>query len=253
MGGGAVLLAVAAFLLGHSTARASSSPADATTLSALSSATTATTNAPCAGGPHQGTAGTLKSKSGTTLTVTTPKGTDVTVKTDGNTKVTKVVTAALGDVAKGTVVAVHGTANGTTIAADHVGILPAAAANPSGPGPGGAPPGAGRPFGPKAQAAGVALGTVQSVTSSGFTLSSGGTTITVTTSSSTVFAKTVTATVNDLVTGQPIAVAGTPNSDGSITAASVAQSTIAGGLGKLPGFGFGFGLRGPRGRPAGSP
>jgi hypothetical protein len=258
LAGGAVLLAVGAFLLGHVTARAASpaSVADATTLNALTSATSAATNASCTG-PRRVAAGTLKAVSGTTLTITNPKGATVTVKTDSSTKVTKVVAGTLGDVTTGATVAVHGAASGatiTTIAADQVAIIPATSATPfAGP----------RPFGRVAPAApnapapakmmGAAIGTVQSVTGSGFTLSSGGRTITVTTSSSTVFSETVTANVSDLVVGQPIAAGGTPNSDGSITASNIEQATVKTGLGTFPGLGFGPAVgaaRRPFARPA---
>ncbi len=73
---------------------------------------------------------------------------------------------------------------------------------------------------------------------------SGGTTVTVTTATSTAFSKTVSATVAELTVGQPIAVGGTPNSDGSITAATVEQAGAGTGLGKFPGFGVGPGGRG---------
>lgn len=243
LGGGAVLLAVGAFLLGHSTSRAPGPSATASasaSLADLVAAPVAGGNPTC-DGPKRVAGGTLKSVNGSTLTVTGPKGESVTVRTDSNTKVTKVVTGALGDVTTGATVAVHGTASpakGTaSIAADHVaivpaGIVPGVRPNVLKPGTG---PAAG--FGAKAAAAGVAFGTVQSVTSSGFTVLSGGTTVTVVTSSMTVFSKTTPATVGDLTVGQPIAIAGTPNSDGTITAAQIEQAAAGVGLGKLPVFG----------------
>jgi hypothetical protein len=240
LGAGALLLAAGAFLLGRGTAHASpSSLPTATALSALNSVASAPTgpgNAACAG-PRKAAGGTLKSVSGSTLTVTSPRGGDVTVKTDSNTKVTKIVKGGLGDVTSGAVVAIHGTPKGTTaIAADQVAVLPANTPAPPGKGPAGKGPGA---FGPKAQGAGFAVGTVQSVSASGFTVLSGGSTVTITTSSSTTFSKTVAAAVSDLVTGQPIAVGGTPNSDGSITASNIQQAGPGVAAGKLPGIGFG--------------
>ncbi len=229
-----MVLAAGAFLLGRGSVHtARSSLPTATALSALNSAASATTgpaNAACVG-PRRAAGGTLKSVNGSTLTVTTPRGGDVTVKTDSGTKVTRIVKGALNDVTAGAVVAVHGTANGTAgIAAEQVAVLPAKTPAPAGKGP--------MAYGPKAQAAGFALGTVQSVSASGFTVSSGGSTITVTTSSSTAFSKTVQAGVSDLVTGQPIAVGGTPNSDGSITASTIQQAEPGVASGKLPGIGF---------------
>jgi hypothetical protein len=241
-----VVLAAGAFLLGRGTAHqtpSSSSISTATALSALSSATTPPTNTAC-GGPRSAVGGTLKSVSGSTLTVTDRSGASKTVKTDSNTKITKVVKGSLADVKAGAIVTVHGTASGTTgIAADQVAILPAGTTLPS------KLPSAGN-FGPKAQTAGIAIGTVQNVTATSFTVSSGGTTITVTTSGSTAFSKTVSATVGQLTVGQPIAVRGTPNSDGSITATEITQADSGVAGGKLPGFGFG---PGPRGRGPGSP
>jgi hypothetical protein len=245
LGAGAVVLAAGAFLLGRGTAHpATTSVPTATALSALTSATATPANASC-GAPGRVAAGTLKSVSGSTLTVTTPKGTTVTVKTDSNTKVTKVVKAGLGDVTVGATVAVHGSAGASaTIAADQVAVVPAAVR----------PGAAGGQFGPRKPAGGFAVGTVQSVSGSSFTVTAGGTTITVTTTSSTSFSKTVSAGVSDLTIGQPIAVGGTPNSDGSITAANIEQAGAGTGIaGRLPGNGFRFGPGPGRGRPPGAP
>jgi hypothetical protein len=245
LGAGAVVLAAGAFLLGRGSApRSPSTLPTATALSALTSATAAPATAAC-GTPRGVTAGTLKSVSGSTLTVTTPKGTPVTVKTDSNTKVTKVVSGSLADVTTGATVAVHGAANGTSaLTADQVAVLPATGlkpltAGPAGPAGPASPGGPGGRGAPRALAAGLAVGTVQSVSSSGFTVTSGGTTITVTTSSSTTFSKTMSAAVSDLTVGQPIAVGGTANSDGSVTAVTIEQAGTGTGLGRFPGFGIG--------------
>lgn len=241
LGGGAVLLAAGAFLLGHATApRSSTAASTAATLNALTSAPTATTNGSCAS-PRRITAGTLKSVNGTTLTVTGPKGAAITVKTTSGTKITQVVKGSLGDVTMGATVLVQGTtgspsATGATIAASHVDIAASATRKP---------PMGGRAFGAARAGSGLAIGTVQSVSSSGFTVTSGSSSITVTTSSSTVFVKTVTGTVGSLTVGQPIAVGGTPNSDGSITALTIEQSDSA--LGRFPAFGAFPGVFGPGG------
>jgi hypothetical protein len=150
------------------------------------------------------------------------------VKATSTTKVTKVTTGALSDVTVGATVSVHGTASGSTIAADQVAVLPA---NTTLPGAGGFP--GGRRFGPAGGAtlpAGLAMGTVQTVSGSTFTVLSRGTTVTVTTNGSTAFSHTVAATVGQLSIGQPIAVTGTPNSDGSITAMNIEQAGTAGAL-----------------------
>jgi hypothetical protein len=282
LGAGAVVLAAGAFFLGRGTAHRSTVAPTATALSARSSATAAA-NAACGGTVRRVVAGTLKSDSGGTLTVTPPKGGSVTVKTTSTTKVIEVVKGALSDVTVGATVSVRGAPTGTgtgtanatsTIAAEQVAILPANSAlggalhiaGPGGPGP--------RAFGPRAKAAPgaagpavgaggaagtgsasetvrVAIGTVKSVSGSSFTISAGSnTTITITTSSSTTFSKTVQGTVASLTIGQPIAVSGTPNSDGSVTATNIEQGTTA-GMGPLAPFGGlgGFGgFGGVRGR-----
>lgn len=233
LGGGAVLLAVAAFALGRATPHQSTNTA--TNLGALTAATSPA--APASGAscvsPRRVASGTLKAINGSTLTVTNAKGTAITVKTDSNTKVTAIVKGSLGDVTKGATVVVEGTSSGTgaatAITASHVDIagitLPAS------------PAGGARVFGPGPKGtSGLALGTVESVSSSGFTLSSGGNTITVTASSSTVFAKAESIAASALTIGQPIAITGTPNSDGSITALTIEQADSS--LGKLPAFGL---------------
>jgi hypothetical protein len=92
---------------------------------------------------------------------------------------------------------------------------------------------------------------VQSVSGNSFVLEQpGGTTITVTTSSSTTFVMTESVAVSQLTIGKTIVAAGTPNSDGSITAVAIDQGAGSfpglggpGGLGGLGGFGPGFGGR----------
>ncbi len=252
LGAGAVVLLGGAFLLGRGTAHTSGSGnATATALSALVSATPVPGGGGCvAGTPRRAVAGTLQSVSGTTLTVTGPRGAPVTVMTDSQTKVTKVVKAAASDVTVGATVAVHGTAGtaagtagtagtagGTAaIAADQVAVLPA-----GGPGLPAVGPRAGAGAG-RGVAAGLAVGTVKSVTSSGFTVTMGTTTVDVTTTSNTVYSKTVPAGVGDLTVGQPVVAAGTPNSDGSITATTIGQANSGLPFGRLPGLGFGPGF-----------
>jgi hypothetical protein len=131
---------------------------------------------------------------------------------------------------------------------------PAAPTTPAPTTPGGTtPPVPARP-------AGVAFGTVGTVTPTGFTVVEGnGTTVTVTTSAATKFVKTVDVSLAELTLGQPVVVGGTANADGSFDATQVGQGGaglgIRGGPGSGgPGFGgpaFGGGGPGFGGGPGG--
>jgi hypothetical protein len=184
-------------------------------------------------------AGTLQSVDGkaSKLTVTDSNKQAVPVTTTNTTKITKIADAKVEEVGAGAVVAVHGTASGTNgIAADQIAILPSGT-NPAGkPGRGAA----------ALQRAGVAFGTADGAKGGTFTVTeSDGTKVTVTTLPSTKVVKATTAALGDLAVGKPIAVEGTPNADGSITATGIQQnlSSVTSGPGR---FGFGgFGPRGP--------
>jgi hypothetical protein len=236
--GGALALAAGSFFIGHAAAGGGggSSTQPISTAGAVSAATDASngttpSSVKCAGANVA--AGTLKSVNGTTLTITDRGGKDVTVTTSSSTKITKVVNGSVSDIKAGAVIGVHGTASGQSgINADDIAVIP----SDKTPNLGKLPQGVGR-FG---QRIGLAFGTVKSVSGNTVVLQEAdGTTITVTTSSSTKVQKTVNAQVKDLTVGQPIVATGTANADGSIAASNVVQGSADLGF---KGFGLG-GLR----------
>ncbi|HSS10210.1 MAG TPA: DUF5666 domain-containing protein [Acidimicrobiales bacterium] len=234
--GGAVAIAAGAFFIGHAAGSSgNTSVQPISTANAVNAADAAsngsTSSAQCTLGNVA--AGTLKSVKGTTLTVTDRSGKDVTVTTSSSTKITKVVNGSLSDITPGVVIGVHGTASGQSgINADDIAVIPAQKA----PNLGKLPQGAGR-FG---QRLGLAFGTVKSVSGNTVVVQEAdGTTITVTTSSSTKIQKTVNAQPKDLTVGQPIVATGTANANGSIAASNVVQGSVDLGF---KGFGLG-GLR----------
>ncbi len=235
---GALALAAAGFLLGHATATNGSqklsagSALAATTQAAATPTTSCTTN-------KRGVAGTLKSIDGaSSLTVTSRSGATVKVTASSTTKIQKTVAAKVSDVVNGSVVTVRGTSSGTNaISADQISVLPASAGQKLTQ----IPPAAAGPARRGTQA-GIALGTVSKVANGTFTVTEpGGNVVTVTTSASTKVIKTVDAAVKDLTPGQPIAVAGTANADGSVAATAITQGDPGLALGR----GFGPGVVGP--------
>jgi hypothetical protein len=235
---GAVALAAGGYLVGKTTRGSAGPNATASQASSADLAAAVSGRGPCTG-PQRGVAGTLKSINGTSLTVTSAQGKDVTVTTSASTTVHKTVSGTAADITDGTVVAVHGTANGSNaIAADQVAILPAGAAPKLRQRPAGRLPG-------RAPGPGLAFGTAQKAGNGNFTVTEpDGTQITVSTSTSTKVVKTVDAALKDLEIGKPIAVDGTVNSDGSVAATQVAQGTGDLGVGGQRGFGR-FGGGGP--------
>jgi hypothetical protein len=231
--------------------------------SSTSAATQGAGNGAGRGNPGgRGTAGTLQSVDGSTLTVAifnrgangnNAGGGTTTVITNGSTKFYKTVTGSFSDVKAGDRVTATGTPDGTnsltaariTDTGTMMGAFGGAGGGPGGGGGrfggngtengnGAAPPsslpnGAARPD-PNS----FANGTVKSISGTTLTVTQqDGTTKTVNTNGSTVVSVLKAVSINDLTTGQPITVRGTPNSDGTVTASNVVQ-----GLG-----GFGRGSR----------
>jgi hypothetical protein len=250
-----VALAVGAFFVGQATAGGGgTSPGPGSTASAAD-AVNAVNAAASGGTPTAGpsspaqctlfnaTAGTLKAVDGTTLTITDRSGKDVTVTTSSSTTIVKVESGTVGDITSGQVIGVHGTSSGqNAITADEIAILPSQKV----PNLGQLPPGVGR----LGQRLGLAFGTVKAVSGNTITVQEpDGTSVTVTTSSSTKVQKAATVQPKDLTVGQPIAATGTAGSNGSIAAKYVVQGS--GDLG-FKGFGLGgfhLGRLGPLGVP----
>jgi hypothetical protein len=245
---GALAIAAVGYLAGSTTAGAGASPQNAAAANAVNAyvaaASTPAASATTCETSHRGVAGTLKAVNGTTLTITKAEGGTATVTTSASTAVRKTVAGTVSDIKAGQIVAVHGTSSGqNAISADQVALLPAAVAPKlsAGPFPG--------RFGTKAAEAGFALGTVAKSANGTFTVNMpGGTSVAVTTTSSTKVVKTVDSSVKDLVVGQPIVAIGTVNSDGSVSATEVDQSSADLGFGKGFGFGFFRGFAGKHGR-----
>jgi Domain of unknown function (DUF5666) len=206
----------------------------------LAAATTPAPSAAVCEPAHRGVAGTLKAINGSSLVVTRAGGGTVTVKTNAATVVRKTVSGAVSDIKVGQTVAVHGTSTGqNAIAAAQVALLPTEVSQKLTQ----LPPIAGR-FAQRAPQLGFAVGTVAKAANGTFTVTEpGGTSVAVTTSSTTKVIKTVDVAVKDLTVGQPVVAIGTVNSDGSVSAAQVDQGTADLGFG----FGFdkGFGPFGP--------
>ena len=203
---------------------------------------------PPSGGSPPAAVGTVKSVGTDTFTLTTRDGTLVTVDVGGSTTYHDhgVTSPTFGDVKAGDHVAVFGTDTSNTVTATSVGIGdlpgggPAGRGGPDGPGgPGGSPP--------------AAVGTVKSVGTDTFTLTTrDGTLVTVDVGGSTTYHDhgVTSPTFGDVKAGDHVAVFGTDTSN-TVTATSV-------GIGDLPGGGP-AGRGGPdgpdgpgRGSPAGS-
>ena len=200
--------------------------ANAATSSSPSSST-ATGTAPAAGGPPNGAGtgrppfggtppaavGTVKSVGSGSFTLTTPSGTTVTVDVDSSTSYLdpEKSSPSVADVTVGAHVAVFGTDTANTVTATKVAI-------------GGPPNGAGTgrpPFGGTPPAA---VGTVKSVGSGSFTLTTpSGTTVTVDVDSSTSYLdpEKSSPSVADVTVGAHVAVFGTDTAN-TVTATKVA-------------------------------
>ncbi len=242
--GGAVALALGAFFIGHATAGGGgSSPEPISTANAVNAAADAGTSSAAQCTVPNATAGTLKAVNGTTLTITNRSGQDVTVTTSSSTTIVKVESGTVGDITPGQVIGVHGTSSGqNAITADDIAIIPSQKV----PDLGQLPPGVGR----LGQRLGLAFGTVKGVSGNTITVQEpDGTSITVTTSSTTKVQKAVTVQPKDLTVGQPVAATGTAGSNGSIAAKYVVQGSSDLGF---KGFGLGGLLPGRRG-PLGAP
>jgi hypothetical protein len=220
---------------------------------------------PANGGPGQGrggrgTVGTLQSIDGSTLTLATFQrggsndasgGGTTTVLTNSSTKFAKAVTGSFNDIKVGDRVTAMGTPDGTnTLTAQRITDTGTQGAGFGGPdggggrrvfngngnGNGGPPPSGNPNGGTRPDPNSFAGGTVKSISGTTLTVTApDNTTKTVSTNGSTVVSVVKTVSINDLTTGQPVTVRGTKNSDGTVTATSVAE--VGGGL-------FGRGFRG---------
>ncbi len=208
------------------------------------SSSTATGTTPAAGKPPFGgtppaAVGTVKSLGSGTFTLTTPSGTTVTVDVDSSTTYVdpEKSSPSIADVTVGAHVAVFGTDTADTVTATKVAI-------------GGPPNGAGTgkpPFGGTPPAA---VGTVKSLGSGTFTLTTpSGTTVTVDVDSSTTYVdpEKSSPSIADVTVGAHVAVFGTDTAD-TVTATKVAIGGPPNGAGGppdgAPGPG-GFGGPGP--------
>lgn len=177
----------------------------------------------------RGAAGTLKSDNGSTLTVQGPDNSTRTVNTTSSTVAVRIASGSLADVVNGDNVLVGGTYANNTLTAKNIVTgsgLDGESVKP--------PQGSANWLG-----YGFASGTVADKTSSGFTvLTPDGGRVAVATSSSPTVDTTVKIAVSALRVGQRVAVSGTPDSKGTITATQVEEIDTATGI---PGPGFGFG------------
>jgi len=195
----------------------------------------------------RGAAGTLKSDSGSTLTVEAPDSTTRTVNTTSSTVAVRIAAGSLADVANGDQVLVGGSYANSTLTAKNI-VTGSGLDQGSVKAPQGSASWLGRGF---------ASGTVTGKTSTGFTVvTTDGAHVTVAAPSSATVETAVKISVSALRVGQRVAVAGTPDANGTITATQVEEldttTALPGpgpGLGFGPGFGpgFGFGFGGPGG------
>ena len=248
---GAIVIAAGGYLAGSAHARSGSGTGQLSTASAVNAAA-ATPAASSCQNPRRAVVGTLKAVTGTSFTVDQRGGKTVTVHTSSSTTIRKTETGALADIKNGTVVTVRGTSSGqNAITAAQVDLVDRTATTLPAPPP---PPAPGSTTGPvRPRLAGLARGTVGNVTTTGFTVTEGnGTKVTVTTSATTKVVKTVSATLSQLTVGQPVAVGGDANTNGSIAASQVAQGQTGVGAG-IGGFPAPGGFPGGPGRGFGGP
>jgi hypothetical protein len=239
--GVALAIAAGGYLAGHASAGTASGTqtvaADNAVNAYLAQASVPAASAASCVTPRRGIAGTLKAVNGTTLTIARAGGGTVSVTTSPSTIIRRTVLGKTTDIKDGQVVAVQGTSSAqNAIAAQQVALLP------TGAGPRLRSPAGGGRLGGQAPKTGFAVGTVAKASNGTFTVDlPDGTSVAITTSSSTKVVSTVDAPLRDLVIGQPTVVLGNVNSDGSISATQVAQGTADLGFGFNKGFGFGSG------------
>lgn len=252
VGAGIVAIAVGAFFVTKAVAGGGSSPAAASTGNSNSNAG----NGSSFQSRFPGASGRITAIDGSTLTLQDRQNRSVKVTTTGGTRVTLEKTVAVSDIAKGDRISVTGKRSGTTIAATRVAIADLQATAPDGNGAqGGATPGYGpQGFGPNGfggrqrgegppvtdangNPTGVApdvtngrtrgdfaFGTVTSIVGDKITISGfDGSSITVTTTSSTTVTKNVPGSFSDLEVGQNVRAIGTTGSDGTVAATSISE------------------------------
>ena len=192
------------------------------------------------GGSPPAAVGTVKSVGDGTFTITAQDGTTVTVNVSSTTKYLDagVTSATIANVTVGEHVAVFGTDTSNTVTATSVGIGDFPAGGRGGPGGNGGPGGKGGPGGSPP----AAVGTVKSVGTDTFTLTTtSGTVVTVEVGSTTTYHDpgVTSPTLADVKVGDHVAVFGTDTSN-TVTATSV-------GIGDFPAGGRG-GPGGPGGK-----
>ena len=200
----------------------------------------------CRGAFVRGAVGTLTSDSGSTLTVEAPDNTTRTVNTNASTVAVRIAAGSLADVANGDQVLVGGSYADNTLTAKNI-VTGSGLDQGSVKAPQGSASWLGRGF---------ASGTVTGKSSTGFTVvTNDGAHVAVAAPSSVTVETAVKISVSALKVGQRVAVAGTPDASGTITATQVEELDTtpalpgpALGFGFGPGFGFGFG--GPGGTGA---
>ncbi len=176
------------------------------------------------------TSGSLVQINGTTLVVQTGDGDNVTVTTSSATAVRAEVTGSVADIADGTQVLVHGTPQGSTLAAQSV-IVNLGALLPQRPSPGK------RPAPPMANPGpGIAKGIVSDVRAGEFTVTQPlGRRVQVTTSGTTTVDTMVASSVGHLTTGVHVIVVGHSEADGTLAASTVEQGATLPSVQMVPG------------------
>ncbi|MGO8673498.1 MAG: DUF5666 domain-containing protein [Capsulimonadaceae bacterium] len=154
---------------------------------------------------------------GTSIELTNRQGNTRNVVLTSSTTISGETSMTLSQIAVGDTINAHGTVGTGTISADHILDGNLNAAMPAPP----PPPGGSSAPAPPPPAPNTVQGTVGSLSPLTIT-TSGGTSVTVTTTSSTVIEKIVTDTFSDITVGDNILAGGTPASDGSLTANKVA-------------------------------